>query len=334
MEADLVRRTGIPYASIPAAGVHGVGLRALPGNVWRLVRGFFASRRILQDFRPDVLFFTGGYVAVPMAAASRFTLRPGKRPRSLLYVPDIEPGLALKTLARFADQIAVTIESTRTMLPGSARVAVTGYPTRPDLQVWNRSTARQVMGLSDDLPVVLVVGGSSGARSINRAVFNVLPELLGDAQVVHISGKLDWSEVEKMQQRLADELPEVVWKRYHPFAYLHAEMGAALASADLAISRAGASCLGEFPFFGLPALLVPYPYAWRYQVVNARYLEQHGAAVVVSDEDLPAQLLPVLRRILSDSIALSKMREEMRALAQPQAAEKIAGLIRTLGASR
>jgi UDP-N-acetylglucosamine--N-acetylmuramyl-(pentapeptide) pyrophosphoryl-undecaprenol N-acetylglucosamine transferase len=92
--------------------------------------------------------------------------------------------------------------------------------------------------------------------------------------------------------------------------------------------------LGEFPFFGLPALLVPYPYAWRYQVVNARYLEQHGAAVVVSDEDLPAQLLPVLRRILSDSIALSKMREEMRALAQPQAAEKIAGLIRTLGASR
>ena len=103
METQLVERSGIPFRTIPAAGVHGIGLRTLPRNLWQLGRGILASRRILREFKPDVLFFTGGYVAVPMALA-------GWKVPSLLYVPDIEPGLALNTLARFAEKIAVTAE--------------------------------------------------------------------------------------------------------------------------------------------------------------------------------------------------------------------------------
>ena len=103
MEARLVERANVPFKTIPAAGVHGVSLKMLPGNVIRLVRGFFAARRILDEFKPDVLFFTGGYVAVPMALA-------GMRVPTALYVPDIEPALAIKTLARFADRIAVTAQ--------------------------------------------------------------------------------------------------------------------------------------------------------------------------------------------------------------------------------
>ena len=101
MEADLVKRQGLDYRAIPAAGVHGVGLRALPGNLLRLLRGSFAARRIVNEFKPDILFFTGGYVAVPMALAA------GRRPR-LLYVPDLEPGLALKALAPMASHLALT----------------------------------------------------------------------------------------------------------------------------------------------------------------------------------------------------------------------------------
>jgi UDP-N-acetylglucosamine--N-acetylmuramyl-(pentapeptide) pyrophosphoryl-undecaprenol N-acetylglucosamine transferase len=109
MEADLVRREGIPFEAIPAAGVHGVGWRTLPRNLWKLFQGFRTSRRLLQRHKPDMLLFTGGFVAVPMAlAAWRKTAH--LHPKSLLYVPDIEPGLALKTLARFADAIAVTAE--------------------------------------------------------------------------------------------------------------------------------------------------------------------------------------------------------------------------------
>src|SRR4030042_417310 len=107
MEEDLVKREGLRFETIPAAGVHGVSWRALPGNLWMLGRGFFSSRRILRKFRPDVLFLTGGYVAVPMALAARLS----KRSKSLLYVPDIAPGLALKTIARFSDCITLTVEA-------------------------------------------------------------------------------------------------------------------------------------------------------------------------------------------------------------------------------
>jgi UDP-N-acetylglucosamine--N-acetylmuramyl-(pentapeptide) pyrophosphoryl-undecaprenol N-acetylglucosamine transferase len=101
-------------------------------------------------------------------------------------------------------------------------------------------------------------------------------------------------------------------------------MGSALAAADLALCRAGASTLGELPLFGLPAVLVPYPYAWRYQRVNADWLAERGAAVRMDDERLGEELLPTLRRLLDDRARLSDMRKRMRALARPEAAARLA----------
>lgn len=330
MEADLVSRAGVAFSSIPAAGAHGVGLRALPGNVFQLWRGFVASRRILREFRPDVLFFTGGYVAVPMAFAGRLPIREFKRPRSLLYVPDIEPGLALKALARFADQIAVTAEETSSYLPRKTRVSVTGYPVRRDLASWTKARARSALQLQENLPVLLVFGGSRGARSINRALIAALPDLVTEMQVVHISGTLDWAEVTAARERLAVKLPDGLISRYHAYPYLHEEMGAALSAADLVISRAGASCMGEYPLFGLPAILVPYPYAWRYQQVNAAFLEERGAAVVVEDQELAERLVPQVRSLLNDSQRIAQMSSAMRSLARPQAAQDIAGMVHSL----
>lgn len=313
MEADLVKRAGITYKEISAAGVHGVGLAALPGNLLQLGQGYLEARQILAQFQPEVLFFTGGYVAVPMAFAGR------DRP-SLLYVPDIEPGLALKTLARSADRIAVTTGISRQFFNRQSGVTVSGYPTRPDLQAWDKQAAYQALSLTDELAVVFVFGGSKGARSINRALLAILPELLKEAQVLHVSGSLDWPEVQAASQSLDSELAE----RYHPHAYLHEEMGAAYSVADLVVSRAGASTLGEFPLFGLPAILVPYPYAWRYQRVNAEYLADRGAAIILRDEDLGQQLLPRIRELLGDPERRGKMRQAMHQLATPQAASHIA----------
>ncbi len=321
MEAELVTRQNIPFTGIPAAGVHGVGLRSLPGNLWQLFRGLLASYRILNEFKPDVLLFTGGYVAVPMALA-------GIKYESLLYVPDIEPGLALKVLARFSDYIALTSDESRQFFSKRTPMVKTGYPTRPDLVQWNRENSRQLLGLTNDLPVLLVFGGSKGARSINRAITANLTEILSFAQVVHISGKLDWEEIQKAK----NNLPTALSQHYHAYPYLHEEMGAALASADLVVSRAGASTLGEFPLFGLPAILVPYPYAWRYQKVNADFLVKNEAAVFMEDANMGRQLLPTLRTILSDPERLAKMKQSMLSLAQPQAAERIADLLRELAA--
>jgi UDP-N-acetylglucosamine--N-acetylmuramyl-(pentapeptide) pyrophosphoryl-undecaprenol N-acetylglucosamine transferase len=104
-------------------------------------------------------------------------------------------------------------------------------------------------------------------------------------------------------------------------------MGAALASADLVISRAGASTLGEFPYFGLPAILIPYPYAWRYQKVNAAFLQDHEGAVLLQDELIAEQLFPLICSLLDTPQKLDHMRANMLALRQPQAAEHIARLI-------
>ncbi len=313
MEASLVQRAGIPFTAIPAAGLHGVGLRALPGNLGKLARGYFASRRILREFRPDALFFTGGYLAAPMAVA-------GRKIPTLLYVPDIEPAMALKTIARFADRIAVTAPTSKNPFPSRTRVVETGYPVRADLLKWKHAEARAVFNLHDEKPVLLITGGSRGARSINQAVLAHLSSLLELAQVIHVSGELDWPTVEAA----ANSQSGTSRRDYHAYPYLHEEMGAALAASDLVVSRAGASTLGEYPLLGLPAVLVPYPHAWRYQKVNADFLASRGAAVVLEDDQLKDELPVLARSLLKDAARREKMREAMRALARPQAARQIA----------
>jgi UDP-N-acetylglucosamine--N-acetylmuramyl-(pentapeptide) pyrophosphoryl-undecaprenol N-acetylglucosamine transferase len=324
MEADLVKRSGVPFETISAAGVHGVGIRALPGNLWQLGRGYFQASHVLRRFRPDVLFFTGGYLAVPMALA-------GRKIPTLLYVPDIEPGMALKALARFADRIAVSTEESQNYFSHSQvkRLKVSGYPVRPELKSWHKQDACRELALDSEIPSLLVFGGSKGARSINHALLAVLPELLSEMQVVHISGRLDWEDAQATKSKLESALVE----RYRPYPYLHSEkMGAALAAADLVISRAGASTLGEFPLFGLPAILVPYPYAWRYQKVNAQYLENRGAAVMVEDADLAVKLLPLVRGLMQNPHKRGEMGAAMRSLAHPDAAKTIAEQLQDLAA--
>ncbi len=316
MEASLVSRSGIAFESIPAAGVHGVGPRALPGNLWRLARGIPAAGAIVRWFKPDALLLTGGFVGVPVALAAR------RIPR-IVYVPDIEPGQALRWLSRSARAVAVTAEESRRFYPRRANVIVSGYPTRPGLADLDRNEARRRLGLVPGKPVLLIFGGSRGARSINRAVWHHLDELLAQAQVVHITGDRDWPELKPATASLPAELAA----GYHAYAYLHEEMAWALAAADLAVSRSGASVLGEFPIVGLPAVLVPYPHAWRYQKVNAAYLVSHGAAVNLPDEAIESTLPSTTLGLLTDAERLAAMRTAARRLARPAAASTIAAEI-------
>jgi len=313
MEESLVKRQGITFQSIPAAGVHGVGLLTLPRNLTTIGRGIFAARRILNEFKPDVMFFTGGYVAVPVALA-------GSSIPTVLYVPDIEPGMALKSLVGFADVVAVTTNQSQKFF--NKKVLETGYPLRADLALWDRSTAHRHLGITGQLPVLLIFGGSKGARSINKAVLNNLRELLEKFEVIHLSGDLDWQLVKHNREQLPMELAA----RYHALPYLH-DMGSALAAADLVVSRAGASSLGEFPLFGLPAILVPYPHAWRYQKVNADHLARRGAAVILEDHLLERELMATLNVLLENPNKLKAMRAAMFELSHPRAAEKIASAL-------
>jgi undecaprenyldiphospho-muramoylpentapeptide beta-N-acetylglucosaminyltransferase len=313
MEASLVKRARIAFEAIPAAGIHGVGLRTLPKNICALIQGYFAARKIIQRFMPDVMFFTGGYVGVPVALA-------GWKVPKVAYVPDIEPALALKVIGLTVDVTAVTTEESRKHYRDSKTVVVSGYPTRQAIRAIDKQTGKEALNLHDEKPVVLVFGGSRGARSINFALWKVLDHLLQKAQVLHITGELDWDRVGEVRSSLSKDL----LKDYHAFPYLHGEMGAALASADLAISRAGAATLGEYPIFGLPSILVPYPHAWRYQKINADHLCQRGAAVQIRDEALGDELLPTIFKLLEDPERLRKMGEAAKLSAKPAASRVIA----------
>ncbi len=319
MEKDLVMRENVDFMPIPAAGLHGVDLFHTPGNLWQLFKGTLRSRQILRSYKPDVMLFTGGYVAVPMAVA-------GRSIPSLLYVPDIEPGLALKFLSRFSTQMALTTASSRRYFSRNANIAVTGYPTRPGLTRIDKSTARRSLGLTGHKPVLFVFGGSKGARSINQALWANLSALLDIAEIIHVTGALDWPGVEDITNALEPE------KRasYHPYSYLHEEMAAAFSAADLVVCRAGASTLGELPLYGLPSILIPYPHAWRYQKVNAEFLAGHGAAQIIRDEDLGKEILPTVQDLLSSPEKLSKMSGAASSLSTPQAASNLALLLEQL----
>jgi undecaprenyldiphospho-muramoylpentapeptide beta-N-acetylglucosaminyltransferase len=323
VEQELVKRAGLAFEAIQAGGLHGMGPLAAVRNLLRLARGLARSLALVNDWKPDVLFVTGGFVSVPVSLACWL-----RRVPSLVYLPDIEPGWAIKFLAQFARRIAVTSDASRQYLP-AGKMVVTGYPLRRELIEARDSKQRALtyFGLEAGRKTILFAGGSKGAQSLNRAWSKILDPVLESWQVIHISGTLDAGAAEARREQLSDAQKP----RYKLFSYLHSEeMGLALAAADLVVSRAGASTLGEYPLMGLAAVLVPYPFAWRYQKVNADYLAQRGAAVRLDNERLSDDLLPTLESLLSDETRLAEMQQRARDLARPRAAFDLAAQLREL----
>jgi UDP-N-acetylglucosamine--N-acetylmuramyl-(pentapeptide) pyrophosphoryl-undecaprenol N-acetylglucosamine transferase len=321
LERDIVSRQGIPFLTVRCGAIRGAGpLGALRG-AGNLARGVFDALRVLRRFGPDVVLSTGGFVSAPLVIGAWLRRCP-----CLIYLPDIEPGLAIRHLARWADRVAVSFEQAGDHFHPD-KVVFTGYPVRQELLTMTQEDARRTLGLAKgaDLPILLVMGGSRGARSINRAVQRVLPELLSLARVIHISGQADVEDLRRAAQSLADNRRY----RYHLHAYLHEEMSAALAAADLAVARAGAATLAEFPAVGLPAILVPYPYSGQFQDANARFLAERGAAVVLPDDGLD-RLLPTIQELLNDPTRRAAMSAAARQLSRPDAAATIVAELQTL----
>ncbi len=323
MERELVTREGIEFEAIQAGQVVGVGLRGVIGLA-KLAWGLLQAIRIVQQWKPDALFVTGGYTAIPVAWACWLARVP-----VLVYLPDIEPGAAVRAVGKLAAAIAVTAEDSRAFFP-NRKVIVTGYPVRSKVAAASRTEAVTHFGLAESRRTIFVFGGSRGARSLNFALLDGLTDLLNEFQVIHVSGELDWPTV----QARAEQLPADKRVHYHAYPYLHADMGLAFAAADLVVCRAGASVLGELPMFALGAILVPYPYAWRYQKVNADYLAERGAAVRLNDEDLKMKLTATIRELLGNPNRLNAMRVAMRSLAVPDAAHRIAEALLQLGQNR
>jgi UDP-N-acetylglucosamine--N-acetylmuramyl-(pentapeptide) pyrophosphoryl-undecaprenol N-acetylglucosamine transferase len=313
MESRLVREAGVPFTAVRAAPIVGVVWWRLPWNAFQIASGTLQAWRKLRRGRPDAVLVTGGYVSIPVALAARIAGVP-----LAVFLPDVEPGRAVRVVARLAQRILTSRPESSAYL--NRDVVVTGYPVRPEVRSARRDDARRALGLPEEASVVLAFGGSQGSRVINRAVATAAGELLERVHLVHLTGSLDLAEVEARRAELGASAA-----RWHVHEYLGgADMALALAAADLVISRAGASILGEYPATGLPALLVPLGIAGGHQKANAHVLEEAGAALVIPNDSLDApRLLSAVTELLDNPTRLRAMAEASRSLDTPGAADRI-----------
>jgi UDP-N-acetylglucosamine--N-acetylmuramyl-(pentapeptide) pyrophosphoryl-undecaprenol N-acetylglucosamine transferase len=323
-ERPLVEESGVHFAAyheVLAGPLRGIGLLRAAWSAVKLIAGTLQSLWLLGRKRPNALLLTGGWVGLPVALAAWLLRVP-----IMIFVPDIEPGGSIRALRHFAREIAVSVPDSQEYFPGQT-VVVTGYPLRKQMRDATRDEALKFFELEPNRRTLMVFGGSRGARAINYALLGILPRLLErGVQVIHVTGTLDWPDMLKHRDTLLDVT------HYHAYPYLHQEMGLAMAAADLVVSRAGASVLGEFPLFGLPSILVPYPHAWRYQKVNADYLAAQGAALRLDESEMLTSLLPTIEGILFDDERLKTMRDASLALAYPDGSERAAAeLVRLAG---
>lgn len=318
MERELVTREGVEFAAIKAGALNGVGPVKAARSAVRMAAGVARALSLVASFKPDAVLLTGGFVGVPVAIAAKLRGVP-----SVVYLPDIEPGQSLKLMARFATKVAVTTDASAPYFD-RRKMVVTGYPLRAAFATVTREEARTRLGIANDARVLLVTGGSKGALSLNRAVVAGIRSLLERCIVVQITGAVSYDEVRAAHAALPPELQT----RWRVHAYLHDEMVDALAAADLVVCRSGASALGELPALGLPAILVPYPHAWRYQKVNAQYLADKGAAVLLPDQELGEKLVGQVLAMLNDPELLCAMRAAALNVGRRDGAQRIASVLK------
>ncbi len=280
---------------------------------FRVIAGAFQSARLMGKIRPDVVFSKGGFVAVPVVFGAWVHRVP-----VLCHESDLTPGLANRLCRPFAKRFATTFPECAEALGEKAEM--TGTPLRPELFRGSREKGLKLFGFRGDKPVLLMMGGSSGAQSVNEALRGALEDLLADFDIAHIcgSGNLDPSLEGTagycQKEFLDEELPD------------------ALAAADLVLSRAGANALGEFQQLGRPMLLVPYPKGASRgdQILNARSLEKRGLCRVLMQEDMtPETLAGALRETWRDREKLEQaLRDAPPADGTKQVLEMIAEIQR------
>lgn len=310
-----VRRSANPLKMLSAANVR---------DMARVPLGVVQARKVIAEFRPDVVLATGGYVAVPAGLAARLCRRP-----LVLHEQTVRLGLANRQLAGSATRIAVSSESTLALLPAEARSlgVVTGNPVRPQVLSGQGLKAIEALGLGgfdSSRPTVYVTGGAQGSQQINTVVADVLPWLLEQANVIHQCGP---DHVETLRQRAA-ALPAESAGRYYVSGFVGAELPDVLALADVVVSRSGAGTLAELTALGKAAVFIPLATsAGNEQAHNARHLQEAGAAIALEGEVTGERMREALGPLLADAHLRQAMAERARAHGRPDAADRLVDVI-------
>jgi len=323
LEKELVPAAGFRLATVKAGKLRRyVSLETITG-VMRVPLGMFSAISIVRKFRPDVAFTSGGYVAVPAALASRVNGVP-----LLMHQQDVPPNLSNRLAAPLATRISVAFADSLPYFP-ARKTLLLGNPIRQamlDVRGTSPAAARAELGLDASLPLLLVTGGSQGARHLNQVVCQALPGLLANCQILQISGKELYSETRAQADGLLADQNETLRQHYRLVPYLNAEMPLALQAADLVLCRSGASTLTELAALGKPSVLVPLAPAvgGPAQQENAAMFERKQAAIVISNDELkPELLVERVLNIIASKSQIAAMARAASTFAKPDATHDI-----------
>lgn len=275
MEAEKIRSVpGVTYHAVQSGKLRRYFSWQNFIDPFKVIAGAFQSARLMGKIKPDAVFSKGGFVAVPVVFGAWLHHVP-----VVCHESDLTPGLANRLCAPFARKIATTFPECAQALGPKAEM--TGTPLRPELFRGSRARGLSLLGFDGSRPILLMMGGSSGAQAVNKALREALPRLTDQFDVAHICGK----------GNLDEELQGV--SGYRQLEFLDAELPDALACADLVLSRAGSNALCEFQALCKPMLLVPYPKGASRgdQILNAQSLQKRGLARVLLQEDMTADTL-------------------------------------------
>jgi UDP-N-acetylglucosamine--N-acetylmuramyl-(pentapeptide) pyrophosphoryl-undecaprenol N-acetylglucosamine transferase len=308
IESRLLGQLGYELREIDIEGVKGRGIKALIKVVYQIPKSLWQSRRILKQFRPEIVMGVGGYASGPAVLAAHFMSIP-----TAIAEQNAIPGATNKILGNFVDKIFVTYEQSKTCFP-QAKVIFSGNPVRASLAAQSSQTKKERAYRQ-----LLIFGGSQGAEAINKSVMNMLPQLQpmkDKVRILHQTGSRQMEEMKTAYEQYGIEA-EVT-----PFIV---GMADAYADADLIICRAGATSLAEITAAGKAAILIPYPWAANdHQLKNAQALEAEGAAALIPERELSgAKLFDVVEILLRDEKKLRKMEENSLRISKIDAAATI-----------
>jgi UDP-N-acetylmuramate--alanine ligase len=311
-----MERHAVPQAGYPIRMISVIGLRRHVSWEWlrfpfALMDSLRETRRLFRAFRPHLVIGTGGYVSGPVGFMAGWFGVP-----LVIQEQNSYPGITTRLLAWVADQVHLTFPESRRFFLRKRNLQVSGNPTRSEIDSVGRTEARERLKLVPDKPTLCVIGGSQGAHSINVALSEALDRLTASGiQVVWQTGERDYQWASQVAARYGDPV------RVQGFA----DMPTALGAADLILCRAGAMTLAEITRCGLPAVLVPYPYATaNHQEHNARSLVEAGAAELILDRELNGDLLTEkVSALFGDAERLDRMGRASRSLGRPMAAQNI-----------
>ncbi|HET9418316.1 MAG TPA: undecaprenyldiphospho-muramoylpentapeptide beta-N-acetylglucosaminyltransferase [Chthoniobacterales bacterium] len=311
----LSTRSQFRFEKLPVVGLPSLYSPAIFGFIRRFSESLSRCRAIYEKFQPQAVLGMGGFTSTAPILAGRL-----RGASTFIHESNAVPGKANRMTARWARAVLLGFKECAPFFP-KARTEVTGTPIRTELRRLDRRVARQKLGLRDDLPTLLVMGGSQGASGINQALIKSLASLREMAlQVIHLSGARDERLVADNYRR--ENIPAFV-------AAFHQGMEEVYSAADLAVARAGAASLAELACFALPGILIPFPYATDdHQTRNAEIFARAGAAILLKESEIQGDSLArKIKELIADATKLRRMSEICSRLAPKDAAERVVATI-------